>query len=48
MYLPNMIKKELLSKGVGMDKALSDTIKDAKKEVHKKKSCYSHAEWSGL
>ncbi len=30
-YFPNMIKKELVTKGIDMDKASGDEMKEAKK-----------------
>ncbi len=35
-YFPNMIKKELITKGIDMDKASGDEIKKAKKTVRDK------------
>ncbi len=35
-YFPNMIKKELMTKGVDMDKASADEMKEVKKTVRKK------------
>ena len=35
-YFPNMIKKELTTKSVDMDKASADEMKEAKKMVCKK------------
>jgi hypothetical protein len=35
-YFSNMIKKELMTKGVDMDKASTDKMKEAKKMVHEK------------
>jgi hypothetical protein len=36
MYFPNMIKKELMTKDIDMDKASGDEMKEAKKTVHDK------------
>ena len=33
MYFPNMIKKELVTKGINMDKASGDEMKEVKKIV---------------
>ncbi len=35
-YFPNMIKKELMTKGIDMDKASADEMKEAKKTVRDK------------
>ncbi len=35
-YFPNMIKKELMTKSIDMDKATADEMKEAKKTVPKK------------
>ncbi len=35
-YFPNMIKKELMTKSIDMDKATADKMKEAKKTVRKK------------
>ncbi len=36
MYFPNMIKKELMTKSINMDKASRDEMKEAMKKVCKK------------